>query len=195
VTASRAPLRDLNSAVVKLSLLKLALAAAATLPVWAPVAVAQDQPSADLAVSIGASSKHPRADHVVFFTVTVTNLGPGTATGFVVKLHTHNGLVRPTVAEAPPDHLQTVCPGGSQPCTSRWVPPRCHGGRALLTCTYQSLQLTPPGGPSSSATLVLKARSGTARHEAAVATVIGNSDPNPANNRRTVRLRIRRSST
>jgi hypothetical protein len=183
---------------VKLSARKLALttllAAAAAAPAWGPAPLAQSQSGADLAVSIRPSSKHPRTHHVVYFTVTVTNLGPQTATGFVIRLHTHDGLIRPRVAEAPPDHLQTVCPGADQPCRSHWVPPACHGGKALLTCTYSSLQLTPPGGPSSSAILVLKANTGVAPHEAAVATVLGNSDPNRANNRATARLRVKPAS-
>jgi len=140
-------------------------------------AVAQDQSTgADLSISLTSNLAHPRTGHTVYFTVTVKDLGPASQTGMVITLSVHNGLRKPKLVAASLD--------------TSFVPPACHAAHGTLTCTYRSYQLAPPPN-SNPIKLTVKATTGVARHETAVAKVSGSADPNPANNRaaRTLLLR------
>ncbi len=160
-------------------------------------ALAVSSTGADLSAAIKTTTAKPRPGKHVYFRVTVTNQGPDATSGFQVALLTHQGLVDPRVVVAPPDSVRTVCPvttapGGSAGCRTTWIPPRCTASKHALTCRYRTLELTPPSGPSSSITLVLKATTGARRHELAVASVTGKDDPNRTNNTASAKLIVSR---
>ena len=180
---------------MKLKSTLIAVATVAATGAGAAAVSAQDQSAADLGVVVKAAAHKALAGKTVYFHVTVTNHGPAAATDFLIAARTRGGLVFPKVVEAPPDSVQTACQttstGGSSGCTTTWVPPRCHASKTVVTCRYQSLQLTAPSGPSDSVTVVLKARTGKPGNESVVVTVARSNDPNPANNRGSAVWKVR----
>ncbi|HZU55953.1 MAG TPA: hypothetical protein VFA06_08805 [Actinocrinis sp.] len=138
----------------------------------APAAAARQAGPADLAVAILASTHRAHPGRWVYFTVTVTNHGPSAAAGAVITVLTRGGLVDPRLVSAPPDAV-----------SPHWAPPRCRAKRTRLTCRYTRYEIPAAPAAGDTLTIVVKARTGRARHERAIAVVRGAEDPNPSNNR------------
>ena len=163
---------------------------------------AQDQPPsgtpgpADLAVAVRANVTHARPNKPVFFTVTVRNVGGQSQTGATVTLTLRGGLGHPRLVARPPDTvIQTCAPGSSSTsigCTSTWVQPMCRASLHALSCKYSYYQLAPAGPDANSLEIVVRAFTGKARQESALASVSGAAgDPNPANNRAVQVVRVK----
>ena len=82
------------------------------------VALAQGPASANLSVTLSAPTRELQPGKAVFIRATVANKGPGTATGFFIRVHVRDGLVRPRIVLAPPDSIQTTCPSTTTSATS-----------------------------------------------------------------------------
>lgn len=141
---------------------------------------------ADLSIALVASSHRARPGQWIFFTVKVTNHGPGSAVGATIIVLTRGGLLKPTLIGASYDIVPSCTAIGllSIPsCRPRWVAPNCSLRRVKLTCRYANYEIPPAPARGSSLTLVVKAKAGRPGRERAVAIVGGADDPNPANNR------------